>query len=282
MNADTDKTGAAMRRPAQPKNPVARRIAILRENVSLAAALTKRRRDLRFGVIPYTLLGVINAAAVCLTLVLLAVIMLDPYHAVWQRSLPEQLVSLFELITQLGAWQWIVIGSGVALLLSVTLDAASPSSRYKARRAVRAAAAFYVFASVAIASTIANLSKNLIGRARPRHFDDVGALSFDFWAGDASWASFPSGHATAAMALGGALALLFPRLRWLFLCLGFWVAASRMFVNAHYPSDVLAGGLLGGVTAWLVARAFAQRRIVFGFSEDGSLVRRKGASGRLF
>jgi undecaprenyl-diphosphatase len=83
------------------------------------------------------------------------------------------------------------------------------------------------------------------------------------------------------MAFGVALALLFPRLRWLFLCLGFWIAASRAFVGAHYPSDVLAGGLLGVLTSWLLARVLARYRLIFGFAGDGSLVRRKGASGRL-
>ncbi len=48
------------------------------------------------------------------------------------------------------------------------------------------------------------------------------------------------------MAFGVALALLFPRLFWVFLCLGFWIAASRPFIGVHYPSDMLAGGLLGG------------------------------------
>jgi len=146
---------------------------------------------------------------------------------------------------------------------------------------MRTLAAGYVFAAVAVSGIIANLSKNIIGRARPKHFDETGPLSFDFWSGDSSWASFPSGHATTAMALGVSLALLFPRMRWVFLCLCFWIAVSRLFVGVHYPSDVIAGGILGGITAWLMARALARRRLLFGFSGDGILLRRKGASGRL-
>ena len=84
------------------------------------------------------------------------------------------------------------------------------------------------------------------------------------------------------MALGMSLALLFPRLRWVFLCIGFWFAASRLFILQHYPSDMFAGCLLGGGGAWLIARAFAQRRLIFGFDGDGRLIRRSGASGRLF
>ena len=114
-----------------------------------------------------------------------------------------------------------------------------------------------MFASVASSGIIANLAKYVIGRARPQHFVDAGSYSFDFWSGDAGWASFPSGHATTAMALGVALALLFPRLRWVFLSLCFWIAVSRLFIAAHYPSDVLAGGLLGAL-AGMAPRAHAR------------------------
>jgi membrane-associated phospholipid phosphatase len=163
------------------------------------------------------------------------------------------------------------------------LDTSGLRPRLRARRALRTLAAGYVFAAVALSGIIANLSKNIIGRARPKLFDETGSLSFDFWSGDSTWASFPSGHATTAMALGVALALLFPRLRWVLLCLGLWIALSRLFVGAHYPSDVIAGIMLGGITAWLMARALARRRLLFGFlSDGGGLVRRKGASGRLF
>jgi len=164
----------------------------------------------------------------------------------------------------------------------LSLDAGMYRSRVRARRTVRSFAAFYVFASVAIAGIIANLSKNVIGRARPKLYAEQGDFSFHFLSFNADWASFPSGHATTAMALGLALALLFPRFRWVFLTLGFWIAVSRLFVGAHYPSDVLGGAVLGGVTAWLLARFFAQRRLLFKFDDDGGLIRRRTVSGRLF
>ena len=279
MVADTEQAEAAARE--ERRNLAGKRLAVLRRNLALSHALASRRRDLRFRIVPYDLFHIANAAVVCISILLLAVVMLDPYLTIWQRSLPDSLVGFFRLVTRLGKSDWILTGTGIALLLCVVLDASALQGRRRVRRAVHAAAAFYVFVAVALSGIIVNPAKRIIGRARPRHFDETGSLSFDFWTGDSSWASFPSGHATTAMAFGVALALLFPRLRWVFLCLGFWIATSRMFVGAHYPSDVLAGGLLGGVTAWLIARILAQRRIVFGFSEDGSLVRRKGASGRL-
>jgi undecaprenyl-diphosphatase len=254
---------------------------VFRHNiVQSRALLARRRRDMRFGVLPYDRLQLLNFGAVLATVVALTAVMLDPYVFAWHAELPPRLVDIFRTVTRFGKSDWILISTGAFFIAMLALNASALRPRLRARRTVRTLASSYVFAAVAISGIIANLSKNIIGRARPEHFDETGSLSFDFFAGDSSWASFPSGHATTAMALGVALALLFPRLRWIFLCLGFWIAISRLIVGAHYPSDVIAGGVLGGVTAWLMARALARRRLLFRFSSDGSLARRTGVSGR--
>ena len=268
---------------AEGKHALGRTGRVFQHNVAQSRALmVHRRRDLRFRVLPYSGVQLLNFGAVIATVLGVTAVMLDPYVTVWHAHLPPQLIDLFRTVTRFGKSDWILISTGMFFLVMLAIDASTIRPRLRARRAMRTLAAGYVFAAVAVAGIIANLSKNIIGRARPKLFDETGALSFDFFAGDSSWASFPSGHATTAMALGVALALLFPRLRWIFLCLCFWIAVSRLFVGAHYPSDVIAGGMLGGVTAWLMARALARRRLLFEFSSEGSLARRKGASGRLF
>jgi membrane-associated phospholipid phosphatase len=260
-----------------------RRTDPLRANLSLSRSLwTRRRRDLRFRVLPYDALQILNGFAIFATLTAILLVVFDPLLVPWQEKLPASVVTFFKYVTRFGKSDWILIGTGLFMILMLILDAQTLRARLRARRAVRTFAAFYVFASVACCGIIANLAKYAIGRARPRYFSVEGTTSFDFFSGDASWASFPSGHATTAMALGMSLALLFPRLRWVFLCLGLWIAASRLFILQHYPSDMFAGCLLGGGGAWLIARAFAQRRLIFGFDRDGRLVRRGGASGRLF
>ena len=255
----------------------------LRRNLTLSRGLvSRRRRDLRSGILPYSGFELANFAAVLLTALALAAVMLDPYLTVWQAHLPPRLVGVFKVVTRFGKSDWILVSTGLFFLTMLVLNASALRARLRVRRAMRTFAAGYVFAAVALSGIIANVSKNIIGRARPKYFDETGSLSFDFWSGDSSWASFPSGHATTAMALGVALALLFPRMRWVFLCLCFWIAVSRLFLGVHYPSDVIAGGMLGGLTAWLMARVLARRRLVFGFGQEAQLVRRKGASGRLF
>ncbi len=45
---------------------------------------------------------------------------------------------------------------------------------------------------------------------------------------------------------------------------------SRVAVTAHYPSDVLAGALVGTVGALMVRRYFALRRLGFSVLPDGT------------
>lgn len=72
--------------------------------------------------------------------------------------------------------------------------------------------------------------------------------------------SFPSGHAAFAMLVAWAF-WPYCRRRWralLALCV-VWVGVSRISVGAHFPADVLAGYVCGGISGWLAARALAIR-----------------------
>jgi len=65
--------------------------------------------------------------------------------------------------------------------------------------------------------------------------------------------SFPSGHTSIAFSLATSLTLSYPK--WYIIVPAYsWagtVAFSRMDLGVHYPSDVLAGALIGSGSAWL-------------------------------
>lgn len=64
--------------------------------------------------------------------------------------------------------------------------------------------------------------------------------------------SFPSGHTLHAVSFSLAAIFHYPRLAWLVIPFTVLVAVSRLVLGLHYPSDVLAGALLGAGLATLV------------------------------
>ncbi|HQT90774.1 MAG TPA: phosphatase PAP2 family protein [Candidatus Kryptobacter bacterium] len=66
--------------------------------------------------------------------------------------------------------------------------------------------------------------------------------------------SMPSGHTTAVFAVATALTLRYPK-PYVYIPLYAWAAFvgyGRMYLGLHYPSDVLAGALLGTASAFAV------------------------------
>ncbi|MEH7235706.1 phosphatase PAP2 family protein [Bacillus sp. JJ1562] len=67
--------------------------------------------------------------------------------------------------------------------------------------------------------------------------------------------SFPSGHTTAIFSVIIPFILYMPYLSIVLLPIGICVGLSRIFLGLHYPSDVMAGGLLGtasGVLSFII------------------------------
>lgn len=91
--------------------------------------------------------------------------------------------------------------------------------------------ALVVVLGAGLALAVAQVLSRLVDRPRPFVADPSGVHLFASHAADAS---FPSDHATRDRRLGAVV-----------LAFAFVLAAGRVAVGVHYPSDVLVGALLG-------------------------------------
>jgi undecaprenyl-diphosphatase len=154
-----------------------------------------------------------------------------------------------------GTWLWVmaaltVVGSGWAML---------PIAASSAHPKMRAHALWLVGVLAVVAIAVFSL-KALFGRARPcMCLADVHALVF----ATPTDPSFPSGHAAGAFAFAAFVALESSVDRWVKVSL-FAVAAgialSRVVLGVHFPSDVLAGAILGCVTS--AVASFSRKSLV--------------------
>ena len=136
--------------------------------------------------------------------------------------------------------------------------------------------AAFVFATVALSGLLAQLVKHVVGRARPKLVDTTGAFHVDLFSIKASLASFPSGHTASAFGLALALGMMERRFAAVLLLLAVGVAAARVALGAHYPSDVVAGAALGAGVTLALAVQFARRGIAFERSAGRAGVALKG------
>jgi membrane-associated phospholipid phosphatase len=113
--------------------------------------------------------------------------------------------------------------------------------------------ALYTGAAFIASTIITRATKAIVNRPRPftkypfiaKRDDESGGLSF------------PSGHTSAAFCTATSLSIRYRK--WYVIAPAYIFAASvgwaRMYQGVHYPSDVLAGALVGSASAWLGYKA---------------------------
>jgi len=126
------------------------------------------------------------------------------------------------------------------------------------------AAVVALLAVVALDETLNRILKNIFDRPRPTMFEEIATLH--------SY-SFPSGHAMAAVANYGMMAIVVGRLvppakDWVYggaVVLGLLIGLSRIYLGVHWVTDVLAGYAAGAAILFagiLWLEGFAVDRIV--------------------
>jgi membrane-associated phospholipid phosphatase len=231
------------------------------------------------------------AVGVVISLFVIAALMVlaDGRIAEAMKRAPHTLVAVFDVLTDFGKSSWFLWPSGILLIGVATL--ASPARPFVDRLTLAAIGMrlAFLFTAIAVPSLAVSLVKRLIGRARPFVGDAADPFHYLQMVWRSDYASMPSGHATTAFAAAVAIGLLWPRLRAPMLAYALVIAVSRVVLDAHFVSDVVAGAIVGAVGALLVRDWFAARRLAFTIYADGgvhalpgpSLGRIKRVAGRL-
>jgi membrane-associated phospholipid phosphatase len=184
-------------------------------------------------------LGLWLLVFLCSALLLVASFYADPAVQAWmtRQQLPA-LRNFMNAVSRYGDWPEHV-------LLGLALLGIAYSRRSK--RWLRIFAAMIL--ACALAGVAARVVKISTGRARPHVQTEAG------WNGprlSPRYNAFPSGHTAASTAFFATLAFASWRAGAPLLIVPLLIAFSRMYVAAHYLSDVVAAALIGAMTASVV------------------------------
>lgn len=158
--------------------------------------------------------------------------LLQMIHSIFQNDLFDRLMPM---ITKLGdkGMIWIILAFGLLC---------SKSYRH---------VGILALLSLALSTLIGEgFIKHMIGRDRPF----VGVPDIQLLIKAPITYSFPSGHTASSFAVAGVLANKLKKYKIPILCLATAIAFSRLYLFVHYPSDILAGVILGLGSASVILR----------------------------
>ena len=149
---------------------------------------------------------------------------------------------------------WITRTGSAGFTISITF--AAILAGLSQRRSPYVIAGSRALAALASSHLVSHVVKRLVNRPRPIfQLDGIRTFNVPICA-----YSFPSGHTTASFAVGISYALAFPGYSSLWVLWATLVGWSRIYVGVHYPSDILAGSLVGTLFAYI------SRLVVPGFA----------------
>lgn len=111
--------------------------------------------------------------------------------------------------------------------------------------------------------------KHLFQRIRPCNLPDA---AVSMLISPPTSFSFPSGHTMSSFEAATVLFLMYPRWgKWAY-ALAATIAFSRMYLYVHFPTDVLTGGILGTLLAYVVVKLLQKKGWLKPYSPDSSAV----------
>jgi membrane-associated phospholipid phosphatase len=211
------------------------------------------------------------AAAAVVAALAATMVLADAWAIAATQWLPEWLSGAFDVVTDFGKSVGVLVP--IALVLAAMAVLASPALPRMSQRVLAAIAVRlgFLFLAIGLPGLLFTVVKRLIGRARPLVEGGADPFIYRPFGWNVEYASLPSGHATDAFAIAMAIGALWPRARAIMFAYAVVIAASRVVLLAHFPSDVLAGAVVGVLGVLLVRGWFAARGLAFVQTADGQI-----------
>ncbi len=149
-------------------------------------------------------------------------------HEHWQHPLLDRLMAFLTWIGN-GGTVWILVGLGLLVF-----------KQYRG-------SGLKIFLALLISLVLINWGlKELVGRLRPFQIDPGIELIIK----EPAEYSFPSGHTVSSTAASTVLMIEKIPLRYASLLLAVLISLSRLYLQVHFPSDILAGFFFGALIGW--------------------------------
>lgn len=209
--------------------------------------------------------------ATVIVLVLFVLVFFDVWASQTFQAWPDVWKAPFAFVTDFGLSDWVLIPSLIVFVLAAISYRLIPAGLY--RRAVYELGLIssFIFVGVGLPGLLTNILKRLVGRARPAEYLEAGAFHFQVLFNDWSFQSFPSGHSATAIATAFVIGFMAPRFFRLVLLIAVMTGLSRIVIGMHYPTDVVAGFVIGMLGAYVVRNYYARRRWLFAPRPDGTI-----------